>query len=123
MDQSFSKKEKLKNKILLQQLFSRGKTIKKYPIKLLYLPIAHSDSEFHQIGVTVPKARFKRAVDRIYLKRLMREAFRKNKYLVVDQEPPCAFMFIYIGGKKEDYSKIFSVTKALLENFAAREQK
>lgn len=122
MDQSYSKKEKLKSKILITQLFTEGKSIKKYPLKLVYLPLSGPRIGTHQAGVSVPKRNFKRAVDRIHIKRLMREAFRKNKYLVVDQHPSFAFMFLYIGREQEDYHKIFSSTEALLKTFAGRDK-
>ena len=102
MDQKFPASEKLKSKILIDRLFSEGKSVKKFPLKLVYIPFPAEDMSF-KTGVSVPKRNFKRAVDRNYLKRLMREAFRKNKYLVYDKfKQPYAFMFIYTGNKQSD---------------------
>lgn len=107
MNQKFPSTEKLKSKIVIDRLFSEGNSIKKFPIKLIYLPIKTSPDTSHKTGVSVPKRSFKKAVDRNHLKRLMREAYRKNKYLVYnDLQKNYAFMFIYTGREKFDYHKI-----------------
>ena len=122
MNESFGKKEKLKSKTLITQLFTEGRSLTKYPLKLIYLPNPNPATPFHRTGVSVPKRNFKRAIDRIYLKRLMREAFRKNKYLVINEmQPAYAFMFIYISKTKEDYTKVFSATETLLKKFTEKE--
>ena len=121
MDQSFGKEEKLKSKILINQLFAEGKSLNRYPLKLVYLPFEKEGSSTHKTAVSVPKRSFKRAVDRIHLKRLMREAFRKNKYLVNTQGKTFALMFIYIGKQQEDYQTIFKATEEILERFAGKE--
>lgn len=124
MNEKFGKKEKLKSKTLITQLFSEGKSITKYPLKLIYLPVSRPGTTGFKTGVSVPKRNFKKAVERVHLKRLMREAFRKNKYLVDSNlPPPFAMMFIYIGKKKEDYQKLFSITEDLLKKFAEKELK
>lgn len=123
MDESFGKKEKLKSKVLIDQLFAEGKSLKKYPLVLRYLPIAESSENGHKTGVSVPKRNFRKAVDRIYLKRLMREAFRKNKYLVHSNlDSSYAIMFIYTGREKATYSRLFAVTEELLKNLVQKDK-
>jgi len=39
MSFAFPKKEKLKSKKLIEQLFAEGKSVSSYPIKLIYLKI------------------------------------------------------------------------------------
>ena len=124
MNESFGKKEKLKSKILITRLFSEGKSINKYPLKLVYLPVSDAKFENHKTAVSVPKRNFKKAVERIFLKRLMREAFRKNKYLVTsNMDRKFAFMFIYIGREKASYHKLWKTTEELLNKFAEKELK
>lgn len=124
MNESFGKDEKLKSKILISQLFVEGKSINKYPLKLVYLPVSKPGFEHHKTAVSVPKRNFKKAVERIFLKRLMREAFRKNKYLVTsNMDTKYAFMFIYTGREKVSYHKLFTVTEELLKRFAEKELK
>lgn len=122
MNESFGKKEKLKSKVIIDRLFAEGKSVKKYPLRLIYLPLARA-GEANRTAVSVPKRNFKKAVDRIHLKRLMREAFRKNKYLVYSNlSSTYAFMFIYTGREKVSYAKLFSVMEELLKNLVQKEK-
>ena len=124
MDQTFGKKEKLKSSITIKELFVNGKSINKYPLKLVYLKVSQPGFGNCRTAVSVPKRTFKKAVDRNFLKRLMREAFRKNKYLVIsNMNPGYALMFIYIGKEKEPYQRIFKSTEELLKKFIEREIK
>lgn len=121
MKQSFGRQEKLKSSILISKMFKEGRSMNKFPIRLVFLPLEKDKHEVHKAAVSVPKRSFKRAVDRTHLKRLMREAYRKNKYLVTTNGPCFAFLFIYVGKQKEDYHKIFEATEELLRRFAQSE--
>ena len=122
MNESFGKKEKLKSKVIIDKLFTEGKSVKKYPLRLIYLPLSEA-GELNKTAVSVPKRNFKRAVDRNHLKRLMREAFRKNKYLVYSNlTTTYAFMFIYTGREKLPYAKLLLVFEELLKNLVQKEK-
>ena len=124
MNESFGREEKLKSKVLIDRLFSEGKSLQKYPLRLIYLPKINSEAEMHKTAVSVPKRRFKKAVDRNKIKRLMREAFRKNKYLVSSNlDSSYALMFVYTGREKEEFPKIFSATEELLKRLVQQEKK
>ncbi len=86
MQQTFKKQERLKKRKLIEQLFAEGKSITVFPIKLVYLQIDHQSPYKIQAGVSASKRNFKKAVDRNKLKRLLREVYRKNKYLIYDSE-------------------------------------
>lgn len=123
MNESFGRNEKLKSKIVIDDLFARGKTLRKYPLRLMYLPLENGFLEEHKTAVSVPKRSFKKAVERNYLKRLMREAFRKNKYLLANNlTQSYALMFIYTGREKQPYAKLFSVTEELLKKLVENEK-
>jgi ribonuclease P protein component len=74
------KKEKLKSRKQIESLFAGGKSFAVFPIRVTYsfLPAGEEDP-LAQIGVTVSKKYFKRAVDRNRIKRLLREAYRLQK--------------------------------------------
>lgn len=123
MDQSFGKKEKLKSKVLIDRLFTEGESVKKYPLRLIYLPLERAAERGNKAAVSVPKRTFKKAVDRIKLKRLMREAYRKNKYLVTNNlAVPYAFIIIYTGREINEYQKILKATEELLKNLVQQEK-
>jgi ribonuclease P protein component len=83
IDESLPKAFKLCSLKKIEQLFAQGQLIKAYPIRLMYIVEERSQSEVteapFQVLFSAPKRRFKRAHDRNYIKRLMREVLRKNK--------------------------------------------
>ena len=101
MKYTFKKEEKLKSRKLIDKLFQNGKRLKSFPIQLVYLQTDHTSDYLVQAGFSVSKKYFKRAVDRNKVKRLMREAYRLQKNLLLDSEEKdtkkMIFMFIYIG--------------------------
>ena len=122
MSETFPSSEKLKSKILIDSLFSEGNILKQFPVKLIYLPIKNPEIITCKTGVSVPKRNFKKAVDRNYLKRLMREAFRKNKYLVDSNlNHKYALMFIYTANKKYGLQDITDCIIQLLNKLIERE--
>ena len=75
---TFPKKEKLKSEKLIGNLFNKGKSLYKFPIKALY-QIGDDPERPIAVAVSVPKKRFRKAVQRNRLKRLIREAYRHQK--------------------------------------------
>ena len=88
IDERLPKAFKLCSLKKIEQLFAQGQLIKAYPIRLMYILEEQSPSEVSeapfQVLFSAPKRRFKRAHDRNYIKRLMREVLRKNKAAVID---------------------------------------
>ncbi|TRO67393.1 ribonuclease P protein component [Christiangramia sabulilitoris] len=119
MNQEFGKQERLKSKKLIDSLFIEGKSIKSFPLKLVYTSIEEVEGRVLKTGVSVPKKLIKTAVKRNRIKRLMREVFRKNKYLVTsDLSSSHAFMFIYISREEMPYDKLEASMIKLLKNFS-----
>ena len=124
MDESFGKDEKLKSKKLIDILFQEGKSVKKYPLKLIYLPITNPEIKNFKTGVSVPKKLVKTAVGRNRIKRLMREAFRKNKYLVTSNFTQAyALMFIYISRDEISLEDLNKAMIKVMEKFNESENK
>ncbi|TVZ16123.1 ribonuclease P protein component [Maribacter sp. MAR_2009_72] len=117
MDQTFGKKEKLKSKVLITKLFDKGKGISSFPLKLIYLPVTNHTVSF-KTGVTVSKRNFKSAVDRNRIKRLLREAYRRNKALVFNNtEGNYAFLFLYLGKEMPSFEQLDHKMKLVLNKF------
>jgi ribonuclease P protein component len=76
---SFKKAERLSGKTLISKLFTEGKTISSFPLKIIYLFTGFESPYPAQLLVSVPKKNFKRAVNRNLIKRRIREAYRLNK--------------------------------------------
>jgi ribonuclease P protein component len=74
-----------------------------------------------QMGFSVSKRRFKRAVDRNRVKRLMRETYRKRKTeffeVSVRHQLPTDAMLIFIGREMPVYSDLERKISALLKRW------
>ena len=118
MSFSFPKKEKLKGKKLIEQLFAEGIGVTNYPIKLVYLKTSYEDDSKCKVGVTASKRNFKSAVKRNRIKRLMRESYRLNKHLIFNNiEGNFAFMFLYLGKEMPSQTKITDAMIPLMRKF------
>ena len=112
---TFPKKERLKSKKLLEQLFLKGRAISAFPLKLLYLKTALPEDVPFQVTVVAPKRNFKSAVKRNRIKRLLREAYRLNKPAFFNNtKGQYALVILYLGKEMPSFSQIESGTKTLL---------
>ena len=88
MNFTYPKTEKLKSKTTIDLLFSKGKSVSKYPLRLVFVEsdygIPEDSDQKLKMGVSVSKKYFKHAVDRNYFKRVLRETYRLNKHILVD---------------------------------------
>lgn len=114
---NYPKNEKLKSQTAIDLLFSQGKSVAKYPLRLVYVEIPSAEEKL-QIGVSVSKKYFKKAVDRNYFKRLLRESYRLNKELLrVDSEKKYVMMLLYQTKDRLSFQEIEEKTIALFEKF------
>lgn len=117
---TYSKEEKLKSRNTIGLLFTEGKSVSKYPLRLAYVPLP--EGETSKMGVSVSKKHFKKAVDRNYFKRVLRETYRLNKYTLLDKlQKPYAFMLMYQTKDRLDYTEINTKTIQLFEKFLDQE--
>ncbi|SEK79510.1 ribonuclease P protein component [Aquimarina amphilecti] len=122
MKATFGIKERLKSKKEIELLFSEGKSIAKYPIRLIYREATTEKNFTIQTAVSVSKRNFKKAPDRNRIKRLLRESYRKNKYLVSKNTTHhFTFMFLYTGNKMPDSIIVESKIKEILQKFISKE--
>jgi ribonuclease P protein component len=120
---TYPKHEKLKSKTTIDLLFSEGKSVSKYPLRLVYVENTEPNAERIKMGVSVSKKYFKKAVDRNYFKRVLRETYRLNKHLLIDNlEKPHAFMFFYQSKERLSYQEIEEKTIQLFQKFNERQK-
>jgi len=122
MNQTFPTIEKLKSKKLLDELFTSGKKLNEYPIKLVYKQLDFEDDVLIKAGVSVPKRNFKKAVDRNRIKRLLREGYRLNKHILHDElNQKYVCMFLYLSKDMPTFEEINIKMECLLKKLAKKE--
>ena len=117
--QTFTKAERLCSKVIIDDVFAKGKTISVPSFKLFWLRAAGQQHVPMQIVITVPKRNFKKAVDRNKLKRRIREAYRKSKaaaYAQISNEG-YYLMLVYTGKSIVEYKEIEEKIIKLLQRF------
>lgn len=120
MNAKYPKSEKLKSRKTIDSLFAKGQSVSKFPLRLVYAEDISGDSGPIKMGVSVSKKHFRKAADRNYFKRVLRESYRLNKQLLIGNlDKPYAFMLLYQTREKLPFEEINSKTILLFEKFAA----
>lgn len=124
MKNTLGKEERLKSRKLIEKLYSEGNSVKKFPLRMVYIQTKHTSNFPAQVGVSVPKRIFKLAVKRNRIKRLMRESYRLQKEIVYNNlDLPYVFMISYIGKEEIKYESLFVKMEELLTLFVEKTKK
>ncbi|SFH33411.1 ribonuclease P protein component [Pontibacter chinhatensis] len=117
LNYTFSKEERLCQKRLISLLFAKGSSFNLYPLRFVYYTPQDLPPGQTQVLLSVSKRYFKRAVDRNLLKRQMREAYRLNKHIIIQQpdQAPRLLGILYIGKEKKSFH---SIQKKLISGLA-----
>jgi len=122
-DFSFTKAERLCSRKAIEQLFSDGRSFAKYPLRLVWLPTeVDPTAKFPvQVAMSVPKKKFKKAVSRNRIRRLMREAYRVNKHRLYRElqvgEEQYAIMLIYTAVEELPLNQIEDSIQNIIRRF------
>jgi ribonuclease P protein component len=118
---TFKKEERLCNKRLIDGLFTNGSSFLCYPFKVSFSIVPPGQPFAAQVLFAVAKKRYKRAVDRNYIKRRMREAYRLSKQEILYNhlqavDKTIVLSISYIGKEISEYDLIEKkMQKALLQ--------
>ncbi len=105
------KQERLSSLKGIEKLFKEGRSVAKFPIRLVWLDNSEPETQSFPVQVmfSVSKKKFPRAVDRNRIKRLMREGYRMNKpglYLTLPPGRCFHLSLIYSGTEISDHAVI-----------------
>ena len=108
--QTFKKEERLHEKKIIKELFEKGFNFYVSPFKVLYIDTDFDGKYPAKVLISVPGKNFKKAVDRNRIKRLMREAYRKNKHILYNalgnSSKKIAIALLYTGKVMISYSEV-----------------
>lgn len=118
------KSERLDKKKVIEKMFAGGsRSFSVFPLRVVYLPVEELAADA-SILVSVSKRRFKRAVKRNRVKRQIREAYRKNKHMLLDvlaaRQCRLAIAFIYLSDQLADSTLIEERMKIALARIAEK---
>jgi len=120
----FGRKEKLKSRKQLDELFAKGKSFSVFPVKVFYSLNLEATDFPVKIAVGATKRSFKKAVDRNRIKRLLREAYRLNKQpltkCMVSQEKNITVFFLFIAKTLPSFEELQKVMPVILEKLIKR---
>jgi ribonuclease P protein component len=121
MSLKYRRKDKLKSKKLIEQLFNEGKSIVAYPLRLIYFKTEFEEEIILKTGFSVGKRLHKTAVARNRIKRLLRETYRLNKPLYFNNSSASyAFMILYLGKDGTTFDKLNRSMKLLFDKFTTQ---
>lgn len=119
----YQKGERLKKRTVIDRMFKReGHSFSVYPIRVIYLETELDTNFRFQFAFSVPKRRFRNAVDRNHVRRKMFEAVRLHKSLLagLGYDKQCAVMLIFTGNKKASYKEVESCVQSALRKLSHR---
>jgi ribonuclease P protein component len=115
------KDERLSRRKIIESLHQAGSAIKSPAIILVYLPCELPVEFPAQAMFSASKRLFKRAHDRNRVKRLLREAYRKQKHVVYtslkDRSQQYALHFIFTGKQLPNHAYVFGKMNDLILRF------
>lgn len=114
----FTKEERITGAKRIETLFAQGDSLMAYPFRVVHLRSASPAKMTQSVLITVPKKRLKAAVDRNRIKRLFREAYRRNRHhlagVLRPDDAPLDIAFIYVKDELSDYTTVEKgVSKAI----------
>jgi len=96
---SLGKNYKLCSKVIIEELFKSGTTVKSYPLIAIIKTVEFSDRTPFKIVFSAPKRTFRKAVQRNRIKRICKEAVRLNKSVLEtylkDNKTQLALFLVY----------------------------
>jgi ribonuclease P protein component len=122
---SLGKEERLKSNFSIQELLRNGRTVSGYPLKVYWDFTDDLRQEFPaRMAVSVPKKKFRRAVDRNLIKRRIRESYRLNKNIIYEplqeRKLKIALVILFLSEEFVSFDELNKSISGLLERISGK---
>ena len=122
MDYKLKKDEKLCSRTAVNLLFDEGKSLMAFPLRAAYRLRPQGEHPV-QFLISIPKKRIRRAVQRVTLRRRVREAYRLSRRdllqpTLTESGWGVAIAFVYLDNTPAPYSVIQEKMTTLLQRIA-----
>lgn len=122
MDYKLNKDEKLTSRTAINLLFDEGKSLMAFPVRAAYR-LRPAGEHPVQFLISIPKKRIRKAVNRVLLRRRIREAYRLNRreLLLANLDGKrCGvdIAFVYLDNSPATYDVINEKMRLLLSRIA-----
>lgn len=102
----FPVQERIKSSLAIKSVMDEKKCVSSFPLKCYYRLVPRNEAA-SQLAVVASKRRFKHAIDRNRIKRMMREAYRLNKGSVtIPDNSTLQMCWIFIGRELPEYQQL-----------------
>ncbi len=106
MNYQLPKSERLNAEKSIKELFNEGSSFFLFPFKVQFFVKKDCQTGTRQVLFSVSKRKLKKAVDRNFVKRRMKEAYRLNKDHLSLKNIELNLGLIYVGGILMEFSEI-----------------
>lgn len=132
------KSAKLRHRTLVQSLFEKGKSVYSGPLRVTYRPLTREQLEESfrvqvpdrmgpvQMMITVPKKKRRHAVDRVLMRRRIREAFRlqyRPLRTLIEDNPDIrtlSLAFVYMQSENLPYEAVAIAMESVMAKIIKR---
>jgi ribonuclease P protein component len=113
------KDERLKREQYIETLFRSGKAFSAFPLRFIWHFHPKGEAKYPvQAGFSVPKKKFRHAVDRNRIKRLIREAWRLQKHAIYERVPPDMQLHLFLIFTDTSLPDQGTITAAMLKGIS-----
>ena len=137
-DLKFPKRERLHHRSLVEGLFRTGKSFYEFPFRVTWRTLSEEELRKNfrnnvpenigrlQMLVTIPKKKRRRAVDRVLMRRRIREAYRLNRLELrklaesLDSVATLSLALVYIHDRNLPYAGIEEKLKGVIGKITER---
>ena len=117
---SLGKTHKLCSRTAIDRLFasrSEGCSMLSYPLRAVWTTTDTPQQQRIEFLISVPKRKLRHAVDRVKMRRRIREAYRLNYLdIVAPGGTPLQVAFIYVADRLEPYPRVERAIRRILHS-------